>query len=370
MTGVAGSAHIRVRETKSGRRFVVRFRMGGRAYPLLHGGSFPKQQLAKERRDFILGELAAGRDPRLTLVALANPKAPALLPERFDDFSESRIDVSDKTKALYRNARDRLGSLASRDPFSLTAGDVQMWVAELLKLKLSANTIGQYLSTLRQVLDFCDVEPNPARSRKVKLPAERLEEVSPPTRAEWKAIIGTLRRQFVLPLRLIEATGLRISELLQLSWGDIDFSTGRFRISRARTKRRTAGQRWLPVPSELLEEMKDLKPLEDRNPDGAIFAGISDWQVRHALSRACVDAGVVHRHPHELRHRRISLWIAHGIDRVAVKVWAGHSKASMSEDVYGHVVIDAREDEWRSFWLGVYREERKTRVGELEEVEG
>jgi hypothetical protein len=35
------SVSIRRRTSKSGARFQVRYRLGGRAYPLVHGGSFP-----------------------------------------------------------------------------------------------------------------------------------------------------------------------------------------------------------------------------------------------------------------------------------------------------------------------------------------
>jgi integrase len=62
--------------------------------------------------------------------------------------------------------------------------------------------------------------------------------------------------------------------------------------------------------------------------------------------------------PHALRHRRVSLWFAHGVDQITIKTWAGHSRASMSSDKYGHVVIDAREDEWRDFWIAAYRRDR------------
>ena len=34
------SASITVRTTKSGKRYVVRYRLGGRAYPIQHGGAF------------------------------------------------------------------------------------------------------------------------------------------------------------------------------------------------------------------------------------------------------------------------------------------------------------------------------------------
>jgi hypothetical protein len=69
------------------------------------------------------------------------------------------------------------------------------------------------------------------------------------------------------------------------------------------------------------------------------------------------DAQIAAYSPHDLRHRRISLWIAQGFDAVAVKTWAGYARASMSLDVYAHdahVVIDAGADEWRDFWRSSY----------------
>jgi hypothetical protein len=49
------SASITVRATKTGRRFVVRYRLGGRAYPIEHGGSFRTMKEARARRDLIAG---------------------------------------------------------------------------------------------------------------------------------------------------------------------------------------------------------------------------------------------------------------------------------------------------------------------------
>jgi len=59
------SSFIVTRKTGSGeRRFVVRYRLGGRAWPIQHGGSFGMTKEARARRDLIAGELAAGRNPR------------------------------------------------------------------------------------------------------------------------------------------------------------------------------------------------------------------------------------------------------------------------------------------------------------------
>lgn len=123
---------------------------------------------------------------------------------------------------------------------------------------------------------------------------------------------ANLSKRLMLVCRLIECEGVRVSEALGLTYGDVDFAGQRVRISRARTKGRTAGQRWLPVPAELLDEIAELVPLEDRHRDRQVFPGIADTQVRDHLYRACRNAGIAAYSPHDLRHRRISLWVAQG----------------------------------------------------------
>jgi integrase len=361
---VSPSAFITARKTKSGPRYVVRFRRGGRYTKLVHAGSFKTMRDAKTRRDFVTGELSAGRDPIVALRALEQPATVATLAEWFDRFIESRVDVSSSTKALYRNARDKLGDLADRDPATLKPSDLQTWIAK--NPKLAPKTLGHYLSSISQVIDFADVEPNPARSRKVKLPMQAAAEPTPPASAEWQAARTALSPRLVLVARLIECDALRIGEALSLTYGDIDFTEERIRISRARTKGRTSGQRWLRVPPELLDEIDELVPLEDRHSGRLVFP-ITEGQLRGGISRACRDAGIAHYHPHDLRHRRISLWVAHGFDPVTVKTWAGHARASMSLDTYSHVVIDRAGDEWRDFWIDVYTRERVQRL-EVEET--
>jgi integrase len=152
------------------------------------------------------------------------------------------------------------------------------------------------------------VAPNPARSRKVRLPELVQEEITAPSFAEWEAIKATISARSSLAIRLIECEGLRVSEAVTLTYGDIDFGGGRVQISKARTKGRTAGQRWLPVPGELLDEIAELVPLEDRHKDRRLFPKLTDSGVRSDLVRACRDAGVAAYPPHSLRHRGCSLW--------------------------------------------------------------
>lgn len=347
--------YIKTRTVKSGKRYLVYWRRGGRAFREEYAGSFKTLKEAKTRRDLIAGELAAARDPVILLDKLKKPPAAARdLAAWFDDFTSSRIDLGDKAIKQTKIAKTHWTRIlgADRDPATITASDVIAGIAELTKTPLAPKTVEQYVSQLRQLLDYADVEPNPARSRKVRLPRSIAAEVSPPTTKEWKALLEHARKRSLLALRLIECCGLRVSEATGLTWGDIDFVEGKIRVSRVGTKT-AAGRRWLPVPEELLDLVDGLRAPEDRQPQMRVF-GLDHSQVRYDLARACLDAGVAAHSPHDLRHRRVSLWLRLGIDPVQTAKWAGHARSSMSLDVYGHVVLDPREDEWRGFWAAVY----------------
>lgn len=355
--------HIKTRVTKSGKRYLVYYRLGGREHSMRYAGTFKRKSDATTRRDLVGGWIAAGLDPRVELAKLKTPAVLARLDERWDGFDASRVDVGDKAHRLYRNAKtwwiEILG--ADRDPASIRPADIQTGIATMTTGKLSPGTVAQYVSTLRQVLDFCDVEPNPARSPKVKLPTIQSEEVNPPSSSEWSRIRAQVKTRSLLVLRLIECCGLRVSEATDLQWGDVDLHEGQLRISKARTKT-ASGQRWIAVPDEFLDELADLCPLEDRTADRQVFPTLTHDAVRRDLASACTAAGTAAYHPHDLRHRRISLWLRHKIDAVTVAQWAGHARASMSLDVYGHVTLDPREDEWRIFWRAVYDRTREAPV--------
>lgn len=56
-----------------------------------------------------------------------------------------------------------------------------------------------------------------------------------------------------------------------------------------------------------------------------------------AMKRACKAAGIPHYHPHDLRHRRLTLWHGQGVPARELATRAGHSKPSMTLDVYTSV---------------------------------
>ena len=68
---------ITTRKRKDGTRYVVRYRLGGRGWPIAHAGSFKTLKEARVRRDLVAGELAAGRNPADALRAMLAAPPPS-----------------------------------------------------------------------------------------------------------------------------------------------------------------------------------------------------------------------------------------------------------------------------------------------------
>lgn len=135
---------------------------------------------------------------------------------------------------------------------------------------------------------------------------------------------------------VIEQGALRLREATGLTWGDVDAAGLRLRLPRSATKAGTNG--WVYLPQWCIDEIEDTCPFEDRVPGRRVFPGITEASALRAMSRACVLAKVPHCHPHDLRHRRTTIWHQSGVSARDLAERAGHSKPSMSLDVYSHVM--------------------------------
>jgi integrase len=331
------SATITVRPTQTGeKRYVVRFRLGGRSYPIEHGGSFQTMKEARARRDLIAGELAAGRNPALALAALTEQPKAKTLAAWAEQYRTSRIDLADETtKALGSHLHRILPVFGESEPQSITWADVQTWVSAMAA-ELKPGSVKRYVGTLRQLLDFADIDPNPARDKRVKLPTVVVEEPQPPTAKQFLAILGHVPARWVLPFIVMEQTAVRVGEVASLAWGDVDVAGLQFRLRGGETKTRKA--RWVQVPEWLIAEIALTCPLEDRTAERRVFSRFTADAARDVIARACVAAGIPHFHPHDLRHRRITIWHHGGVPARVLAERAGHARASMSLDVYSHVM--------------------------------
>ena len=197
------------------------------------------------------------------------------------------------------------------------------------------------LSVLRQILDFAEVDPNPARHRSVKLPAIAERDFVLPSAAEVLALAGRLAEKYRVPLVLLEQTAMRVGEVVSLERDDVDVASLRFRIKAVNRKADGA-----PPGRDLFRCL--VGSWRSSRPRCRYVAGSSRTSpptaFRSAMSDLCENTGLTHCTPHRLRHRRISLWHFQGVPARELADRAGHSKPSMSLDVYSHVIVPDEVD--------------------------
>jgi integrase len=253
------SLTITTRQTKSGPRYVVRFRLGGRAYPIQHGGSFKTLREAKARRDLIGGELAAGRNPAGVLRALLEtPAKTRTVAEWGRAMVASRLDVSENRLRFLNTAlRVRINpAFGERAAASITAPEVQEWVAAIAD-ELAPRSVLKYWQVLVQVLEYADVE-----------------EVAPPSSDHFLAIVEHLSPRLRLPAVFLEQTAARVAELRAWEWQDVDLQDSRIRSRGVKGRRGTRRVLWRQVPPWLMEVLlSDVSP-DDRTPERKLFMGV------------------------------------------------------------------------------------------------
>ncbi len=284
-------------------------------------------------RDLIAGELASRRNPADLLRAMLVAPAPSRTVERWAErFLGSRIDIDTNTTRNYRTALKKAGeTFGNRNPATITVDEVAAWVSELAGKARARNGA----AIPRRV-------PAPPRLRRPRAepgarpPGEAAEAgtrgAEPAHGGAVPSDSGRDGERWRLLFITVEQGALRLGEAVGLRWADVDAANVRLRLPRSATKRDKA--RWIYLPDWLIAAIEETCPLEDRVPERKVFGGISEASAYQAMTRACTLAKTGHFHPHDLRHRRLTIWHQAGV----LAERAGHSRPSMTLDVYSHVI--------------------------------
>lgn len=329
------SVNITRRTRKSGVRYVVRFRLGGAESQPQHAGSFKTLREAETRARWIAGELAAMRVPDVR--SLGRDHTPLMVPDAVIAWVAGRHDLNASSRGNYRPAVDRIrDAWAGVRVDQVTPQMVSEWLGAMIAAGTGRTVIDRCMGALRGTLDELR-DPNPARHRSVRMPKAPRVEANPPSAEHWQTILDTVSPRMRAPLIVLEGTGLRVGELIALTWGDLDIPAGRLFVRSGKT---AAARRWVPVPPHVLDVIEAQRPREDREPEAAVFPGLLDGSLRMAMRRVSRTAGIPLYSPHDLRHRYISLAIRRGMDPAAVAAVVGHTRKSMTLDTYSHLLLE------------------------------
>jgi hypothetical protein len=103
---------------------------------------------ARARRDFVAGELGAGRYPADALRALAQRPNARTFREWANAYKTSRVDIGRETlKNMDSHLKRLLLAFGDRDPAMITAADVQEWVGANSVLKPAS--LSRYIASFR-----------------------------------------------------------------------------------------------------------------------------------------------------------------------------------------------------------------------------
>jgi integrase len=216
--------------------------------------------------------------------------------------------------------------------------DLQLWIGE----EGETRVLVPFVEALAELM------PSSATRlrRGLRLPRGEREVPTPPSDAHVLAMLEHMPRERRLAFVVMEQTGARLGEHVQWTWGDVDIDSSRILSRPEIVKGRRGGRkpRWVQVPAWLMEILLDEVPPDDRSPERPLFPWLHRMQhprqaANRTMANACRAAGIPHFHPHDLRHRRISLWHGQGIPAREIGDRVGQRQISTTLDVYTHVLL-------------------------------
>jgi len=255
----------------------------------------------------------------------------------FFDYLESQFDVVD-VKAI-------------------SSGFIRSWLAGLKEKGLTSKSVNRKISSLKSFFKYLlktgEIENSPMSSvisPKIskRLPVfikeddtKKLVVALNQSAEDWKSLNAKML------ITIFYATGMRLSELINLKEKQIDISRGHIKVLGKGNK-----ERIIPVSNEVIVVIGEYQQLKRRD-----FAGTADyllitekgnklypryaWQlVNQVLGQAST---LDKKSPHVLRHTFATHLMNNGADLNAVKELLGHSSLA-STQVYTHNTIAKLKD--------------------------
>jgi integrase len=335
---------------------------------------FPTFELAREHR----GKMASGTTQRqpLSSVTVADyyeawlPNYRGRTARGFEDSTRREYEISFRLHILPL----RIAGMRMRD---LTAKEVREWLKDLERRGASPTVIRKakvaFSAMLACAVEDDDLGSNPATGVRY-IPTEQAKHEHPAIKrrklaaADVVAILNAAPEQWRVFFMLLAQSGVRIGELLGLTWGNVSLGDDAHimvveQIYRGRRKRlkTDASMARVPLSATMASWLSELRPA-DADTDAPVFPSATGTALNYAnvynrvLRPALIDAGLAVKvgenangEPvwdyqgiafHAFRKACGSLLLHHGKTLKQVQGWLRHSRLSTTMDVYIQQVDD------------------------------
>ena len=265
--------------------------------------------------------------------------------------------ASDHTLKSYREDLIALADYLAGDdghcpePASITMPELRGFVAALHEAGFAKASIARRLASVRSFFRFGQREgwmkSNPAKALRNPRKSQKLphflsnDEIGKLLSAPQGEAAMALRDRAIL--ETLYSAGLRVSELVGLTDGDLDFAAG---IVRVRGKGRR--ERLSPIGSHAIRALKSwlskrqLSPRSAQGREAPVFTNkfgtrLTTRSVARMLEKYLKETGLDQRtSPHTLRHSFATHLLDRGADIRSVQELLGH-KSLVTTQIYTHV---------------------------------
>lgn len=288
--------------------------------------------------------------------------------EQFQDYLTFERGLSDRTASAYGRDLARWAAFMDEQgvgrPEDVTPAHLRDWVFRLKDAGLAPTSIRRAQSAVRTYYGFLLAEGTVTADPTERLESPKLGRRLPDflTREEVEAFLDSPDPDAPLywrdraMLELLYATGMRVSELVELPLSALDLDEGFLTVFGKGSK-----ERLVPVGAPALRAvgryLREVRPGLDRgkgkakgkvflNARGGPLSRMALWNlVKEAARRAGITRKVS---PHTLRHTFATHLLEGGADLAAVQELLGHADISTTQ-IYTHVDREYLRDVHRRF---------------------
>lgn len=280
-----------------------------------------------------------------------------LLTDSFLDYLRYERNYSDDTVKAYGEDIRQFQEFGGEDvglqsPSEVVVDVVREWMIHLMNLGYATTSVNRKLSSLRSYYKYLlrkgEVKVDPLRKitgpkNKKNLPVFVKENEMNRLLDDEDFGEGFEGCRDHLIIAMFYATGMRLSELIGLDDGDVDFAASVIKVTGKRNK-----QRLIPFGEELRVEMEAyVKQRDESVPvrSGAFFVRKTGERLYPNIVRKIVTRNlskvvtVKKRSPHVLRHTFATSMLNHDAELGAIKELLGHESLATTE-IYTHTTFE------------------------------
>ena len=278
---------------------------------------------------------------------------------RFDQFLELYYEDMDKrlkestvrTKKYIIDLKIR-PCFGSRAINEIKAPDIRKWQNTLMNKGYSQTYLKTVHNQLAAIFNYAEryyeLKNNPCK-KAGSMGKAKAEEMSFWTKDEYLQFLEVVKDKPMsyMMFQILYWTGMRMGEMLALTYEDIDFEARTIRINKSyqrlgkkdiiTTPKTPKSNRVVNIPQFLVEDLQEYtNKLYGIMPDARMFQTTKSHLTRE-MERGIKQSGVKKIRVHDLRHSHASLLVEMGCSAKEIAERLGHERIETTLNTYSHL---------------------------------